>query len=121
MSVTNRFVDAITSLIQQTQDGTISWRACSPSDDLTKGSEDVVDTVYVAEKDGRLVRLYKYRYKHFTDEDVWYWDEDVALELSDEDKSSWWRFPEHRALWDLLEAVKFKVVGVDQFIDKLLG
>lgn len=117
----DRIVAAITSLIRKTQDGVLEWKTSSPTDVITEGTETLVDTVYLARKDDRPIRLYAYRRKCYTEEDVWYWGERVALELSDESGTSWWRFPEHPAIWDLLEAVRFKTVGVDQFIEKLLS
>ena len=116
----NRIAAAITSLIRKTQDGTLQWRASPPADDLlVSTSDETVQTVYVAETAGRLVRLYSYTRRHWADEDASYWQEHVGLELSDENKKSWWRFPHHPAIADLLQAVRYRTVAVDQFLDRL--
>ncbi len=120
MNGRNRFVEAIATLIQQTQDGELTWEACTPGRDLTTQADTIADTVYMTKKDCWHIRLYPYKQKVWPEEDIWYWDERVALEVSDERESCWWRFPHEGAIWDLIDAVKFKVAGVGQFIDKLL-
>jgi len=120
MSEEGRIAKAITRLIQETQDGQLKWVASRPSRDVSEGRDIIVDSVYTTKKDKREIRLYPYRYRSFMEEDVWYWEDGVALELADQDGISWWRFPNHLVIRDLLEAVQFKTVGVDQFIDKLL-
>ncbi len=116
----NRIVRAITSLIRKTQDGSIEWKPCPPPDDLLiPRSETVVESVYMTKADDRIIRLYSYQRKSWPEEDIWYWEEEVGLELSDESGSSWWRFPETPALSDLLDAVRYKTVGVERFLEKL--
>ncbi len=121
MKEESRTTKAIAALLRQTQDGTLKWAAISPPRDLTAGTADIVETVYLAETEGRLLRLFPFKTKNYAEEDVWYWDEGVVLELSDEKKMSWWRFPKQPITWDLLEAVQFKTVGVDQFIDTIVS
>lgn len=115
-----RVAAAITSLIRKTQDRALQWKASAPADDLLiSTSGETVQTVYVAEMAGRLIRLYSYTRTRWADEDVPCVEERVGLELSDENKKSWWRFPDHPAIADLLEAVRYKTVAVDQFLDSL--
>lgn len=121
MKEESRTTKAIAALLRQTQDGTLKWQPIGATSDLTAGTEDVVETVYLAEAEGRLLRLFPFKTKYYTDEDVWHWDDGVALELSDEKHTSWWRFPKQPITWDLLEAVNFKTVGVDQFIDTIVS
>lgn len=121
MTDENKIAKAIAAIIQQTQDGTLEWQAVSPPPiDLTKGTEDIVQNVYLANKEGRLLRLFPFKTKFYRDEDMWVWVDDVALELSDYEHTAWWRFPAHHIVQDLLEAVRFKTVGVDEFIDRML-
>ena len=120
MTAPGKTTKAIGLLLEQTQEGVLKWRVSRPGENVIEGSDRVVDLIYVADTGGRILRLYTYRSRSYTDEDVWHWEEGVALELSDPQKESWWEFPEHPVIWDLLEAVKFKTVGVDTFIDKLL-
>lgn len=121
MTEENKTTKAITILLEQTQEGVLKWRVSGPGEDLTQGTDAIVDVMYVAEKEGRVLRLYPFQFRSYTDEDEWHWEDGVALELSDPHKMSWWQFPKHAVIWDLLEAVKFKTVGVDTFIDKLIA
>jgi hypothetical protein len=120
MTEESKTTKAIAILLEQTQEGLLKWKVSGPAEDLSQGTDIDVDLMYVTEKEGRTLRLYPYRCRSYTDEDVWHWEDRVALELSDPEKMSWWEFPKDRVIWDLLEAVKFKTVGVDTFIDKLL-
>jgi hypothetical protein len=119
----DKILTAIARLIDQTQDSQLKWQgqACKPTDDIVAGKEILVDIVYQAEKDDRLIRLYEYKYRHYVDEDEYFWSRDIALELSDVTKKSWWRFPSHSAIKDLFEAVQFQIVGADQFIKNLIS
>jgi len=117
----NKITKAIAAIIQETQNGRLVWKAADPPSELTKGTEDIVEIVYYADRHERLLRLFPFKTKYYTDEDVWTWVDDLALEVSDESRSAWWRFPQHRIITDLLEAVRFKTVGVDKFIDSVLS
>ena len=112
----NKIATAITSLIRKTQDGAVQWKVSSRRGDSTIPANEGFDqNVYHAEIAGRVVRLYGYTRRDPADGLV----EEVALEVSDENRESWWTFPDHPAIADLLEAVKYRTVGVEQFIEKL--
>lgn len=121
MSEESRLTRTIVALIQETQSGSLAWRAIDTPEDLTKGTDDVVEVVFWSSRAGRNLRLFPYKTKFFADEDEWSWVDEVALEVSDVSGGSWWRFPKNRIIWDLLEAVKFKTIRVDSFIDSILS
>lgn len=121
MTEESKTTKAITLLLEQTQEGVLKWQVGGPGKDLTQGTDAIVDVIYVAAKEGRVLRLYPFQFRSYTDEDEWHWEDGVALELSDPQRKSWWQFPKHAVIRDLLEAVKFKTVGVDTFIDKLIA
>jgi hypothetical protein len=122
MTEENKTTKALTLLLEQTQEGVLKWQASTLAEDLlSQGTNTVAKVMYVAEKDRRLLRLYPYRVRSYTDEDEWHWEDEVALEVSDPQKLSWWQFPKHPVIWDLLEAVKFKTADIDTFIDKLIA
>lgn len=120
MNQENKTTKGLVLLLKLTQEGTLIWTATEPSPDITDGGNNVVKVMYVTRKDDRALRLYHYRFRSYTDEDEWHWDDNLALEVSDPQGISWWRFPGNRVIWDLLEAVKFKTTKVDEFIDKLI-
>ena len=121
MTQQDKVTNAVVKILQQTQDGTLAWKPVHPSHDLTSGTEDVVETVYLAQKGDRLLRLYPYKSRYYLDDCEYHWEDHVALELSDKSRTTWWRFPGDRVIWDILEAVKFKTAGVEGFIDDLLS
>jgi len=121
MKEQDRITKLLAKLLQQTQEGTLVWEAGKPPRDLTFGTEDVADTVFISEKKGRILRLFPYKTKFYTDEEEYHWEDGVALDISDEKESSWWRFPQNPIILDLLEAVKFNTVDVEGFINGLLS
>lgn len=121
MKEKDKITEALAKLIQQTQDGKLKWIAIETPRDLISGTEDIVDTVYEADKGNRCMRLFPYKTRYYTDEEVYHWIDNVALEISDKSESSWWRFPSHQIIWDLLDAVKFRTVDVEGFINDLFS
>ncbi|MDP2897080.1 MAG: hypothetical protein Q8Q12_11070 [bacterium] len=115
MKAKSRFTEAVATLIQETQDGILKWEPRLSSDELRPKLEGRIETLFVARKDPWLIRLYSYKTEDFTGS-----QHEVALEVSEQGKASWWRFPDEVAIWDLLDAVRFKEARVDEFIDKLV-
>ena len=111
---------AVIRFLEQTQQSRLKWGVSDPVNDLTQTGETVVRAIYISEKDGRLLRLYKFKVRSYTDEDEWHWEDGVALEVSDAEHRAWWRFPHSPVIWDLLEAVTFKSAGIDAFINKVV-
>lgn len=121
MKEQDRITNVLAKLLQQTQDGTLAWEAGKPPRDLTTGTDDLIDTVFIAEKNDRVLRLFPYKSKFYMDENEYRWDDGVTLEMSDERGLSWWHFPKNPIIWDLLEAVKFNTIDVDGFINGLIS
>ncbi len=117
----DKITKALATILQQTQDGTLDWGATEIPKELEDFSSEVIKAVYETEYKHRVLRLFTYRRKCYYEEDLFYWEDNVALELSDDSQSSWWRFPKNVILWDLLEAVEFKTVGVEDFIDNIIS
>lgn len=120
MKAKSRFTEAISTLIKETQEGVLKWEAQVPTGDLAPEPGRRIETVFQTTRDTWTIRLYAYEVQIWPQEDLWYWDRRVALEVSEEGAASWWRFPDEVATWDLLDAVRFRESRVDQFIDKLV-
>lgn len=116
----DKITKSLATLLQQTQDGSLTWEAGGVPRSLNLATDDIIDVVYVSTKGDRCLRLYPFRTKDYDDADLYHWRDDVTLEVSDESVSSWWQFPHNSIIWDLLEAVRFKTVGVEGFIDGLI-
>lgn len=117
----DRITKVLAKLLQETQEGTLSWKVGKPPRDLTTGTDDVIDAVFVAEKNCRFLRLFPYKRKSYTDEFDFYWEDCVTLEISDETSLSWWNFPKNPIIWDLLEAVKFNTIDIDGFMNDIIS
>jgi len=50
-----------------------------------------------------------------------YWTKITVLQLLDENGLAAWTFPETEVLNHLLEAVKYQVTGVKDFLDEILA
>ena len=87
----------------------------------TTGTDDLIEAVFVAEKNDRSLRLFPYKRRCYMDEFDFYWEDCVTLEISDERGLSWWNFPKNPIIWDLLEAVMFNTIDVDGFINGLIS
>lgn len=117
----DRITKVLSKLLQETQDGTLSWEVGKPPRDLTTGTDDVIDTVFIAERKDRVLRLFPYKRQRYMDEFEYYWEDGVTLEMSDEKELSWWHFPTNPIIWDLLEAVKFNTIDVEGFINDIIS
>ena len=120
MKDVDKITKSIATLLQQTQDGSLTWEAGRPPRSLSMPTDKIIDIVYVSTKGERCLRLYPFKTKDY-DGDLYHWEDGVTLEVSDESESSWWQFPHNPIIWDLLEAVRFKTVEVEGFIDGLIS
>ena len=129
----NKWVEAITKLIKQTQEGRIKW--LPGKHDKESGRDDLrIESVFITNYKNKTLRLYKYSYKvevpglfdnianvysNMTRKYP-YWTSSIALEFISDDGKSLWTFPDTNALNDLLGAVRYQVAGVDEFLDDIL-
>jgi hypothetical protein len=122
MKEENKFIKAVTKLIQLTQEGAIRWTLSKENRKITQGTENVVDLAYITVYEGQRLRLYELKYRDYFDEFQFTWGSQATLELIDDQGNAEWTFPpNNRAISDLLEAVQYQTSGVDEFIDRLLS
>ncbi len=126
----NKWVEAIIQLIKYTQDGRLKW--LTGELDWDTGHDDKkIEAVFVSVYKGKGLRLYKYSYKVeepnllnvslFDKKQKFpYWASTIKLEFIDKEGKTLWTFPNNNALKDLLEAVRYQVAGVDDFLDEIL-
>jgi hypothetical protein len=120
MTSKKEYIQLIDKLTELTQSGELEWdRKLCP--DKLESTENKIDIVYTTELEGRNLRLYEEKYKHYTDEFDFYWADGLVLEFIDDSGGHIWQFPDLRNIMDLLKAVKFKEAGVDSFIKDVLG
>ena len=119
MNSSKKITTLIVKLIRETKEGIIIWSPKDISVQLAGGAE-LVDKIYTTIYKDKYFRLFKYRNRHYTDENVYGWDENIRLEVSDLDFKPEWAFPEEQAVYDLYDTVRFQVAGVSQLLNDIL-
>ena len=120
MKANRDYIEFIDHLIAMTQNNTVSWKRSSPPNNLM-GTEQEVDFVYTTTYQGKNLRVYEENYKHFTDEFEFFWAERPIVEFTDINFTPLWRFPILSNTYNLLETIRYKDAGVDDFISSVLG
>lgn len=137
MSEKDKWVDAVTKLIQLTQEGKLRWEAKPPSDPLKVKPDDKIEAVFVARHKGKALRLYRRLHKEVYRStpletilpNVYgrrspgeeYWTSTIVLEFFDPVEGiSLWSFPRVNVLDDLVSTVRYQVAGVKDFLNDLL-
>jgi len=138
----NKWIDAVGKLLEFTQEGSLSWESINPPAYLnSEPGNSRVDVVYKALHKDRTLRLYEKRYKVekpitflpsnvylntsvtsvFDQREYPYWTSTTVLELLDDNHLSPWVFPKTQVLDDLLDAVRYQVSGVKDFLSEILA
>jgi hypothetical protein len=107
----------VEKLIEQTISGKVQWW---PESKLDEVRENVVGDGYCAEVMGRRIAAYEFRYKRYSDEDLWEWDEDVAVEFVDADCKLLWRWPGVSNRYRLVDAIRYQHANAKQFANEFL-
>ena len=127
----NRWVDAITSMIELTQDGMLRWTVVSNAS-THYGDEERITPVFQTTYNDKALRLYKVRrptnYSNaliglysISGTEPPRWITRVVLEFVDSEGRALWTFPEVEALSDLLTSVQYQVTGVSDFLDTIIN
>lgn len=116
----NKWIDAIGKLITLTQERKLGWRSNYPQGSVATGSDRIIDVVYEADYNGKMLRLYEAKSRPERAMFPGEWENEVVLELVDSTGLSVWAFPHTDATEHLLSAVKYQLVGVGEFLEKLL-
>lgn len=127
----NRWVDAVTRMIELTQQGKMHWQVVD-SPDKSKDDEHRTSAAFRANLNGRLLRLYQKKVQESTlaseglhsllrPKFETIWRTKVVLEFINAEGATLWAFPYVEALGDLLTAVQYQVAGVNDFLDNLFG
>jgi len=131
----NKWIDAVGKLLEFTQEGSLLWESVKPPAYLTsEPGNSRIDVVYEAQYKDRTLRLYEARYKvekpnsffltsatSLFDQQYPYWTSTTVLELLDDNALSPWAFPKTQVLDDLLDAVRYQVSGVRDFLNEILA
>jgi hypothetical protein len=123
MSTDNRVTQLIVQLNRETAAGKIKWKATAPPGSLTQGTEDIVHHFFETIYKGKIIGVFERRYRHFTDEDMFFWSNQIVLSILDNpnQRKILWEYSDYSpALLDLFSIVREQCSGIDEWLDKLL-
>lgn len=109
----------IVKLNKLTQEGELKWE--TKNYEIQLGStEELLNKVYQTKLKNKEIRIFRYRYKYYTDEHVYHWASDCRLEFIDSDGTPEWTFPEESTIYDLYDSVRYQTAQIDNFLDNFL-
>lgn len=111
----------IVKLNRDTKEDKIKWEVTHTIPSSLAGTEKLIDNIYVAKVSTKKVRLYKYEYKHFYEEEIFFWLEAFRLEFIDLYEKTEWEFPRDNAVEDLYDSVRYKTSNVEDFFKDYLA
>ncbi|HEX8846784.1 MAG TPA: hypothetical protein VF791_19230 [Pyrinomonadaceae bacterium] len=129
----NKWIDALGKLLTLTQEGQLIWATAEPPGSFNSLPHQRVDVVYQTRYKDRTLRLFELYHKvekpkgltvfmdQYDNTQYPYWTKITVLQLLDENGLAAWTFPETEVLNHLLEAVKYQVTGVKDFLDEILA
>ena len=85
-----------------------------------RGEEKITEPVFLTVND-RRVAVYEYRYRYFTDEEKWEWDNEVAIEFVNENLDLEYRWPQVAGRLQLLDVIRYQVSNADKFLKEFLA
>lgn len=114
------YIRTVDALISLTQDGSMVWsRSDTPLNLLSNGNR--ISHVYTSLNNGQLIRVYEEMYRQYTDENEYFFQKEITIELLDQNGNAIFRFPYTRNTQDLFNAIQYKNSGIDSFINNLIG
>lgn len=133
-------LEAIAKLLFLTQQGIINWISNDPNNIKTTNNDEIISLAFSTSYKKKPLRIYKRKYKTLKEvrsleralKGISIHDilnppketvvvSEIVLEITDDKGNSIWQFPDEKILWDLLEAIKYKVSGAHDLINSLLS
>jgi len=124
IKVNDKWIEIIAKLTKLTQDNILQWRISEVPESLKGFKEERVDVVYISIYNGKRLRIYEKKKKEtivvgFNRFET-LWETYTVLDFSDKTGISLWAFPAVEGLNNLLNAVRFQVTEVKNFLKALM-
>lgn len=117
----NETIDIVEKLIELTQHNKITWTIYNNNNLLLPSSEKV-DISYTTNYLNKNIRVYKYYYQFWTDEETYHWIEDLRLEFYDTITGNvLFRFPKTSNFEELLSTIMYQNSGVKDFYNEMFN
>jgi hypothetical protein len=114
------FTKAISKINRETNEGKTKWNSSNSRPQSLPEGEDLSGPVYTCKVLDRFLRLYRFRAKHYFDEDEFAWTENLRLEFIDKNGNAIWTFPYNNATSDLYDTVQYQLANVRGFLEDFL-
>mgnify|MGYP006091468157 CR=1 FL=1 len=116
----SKYIKTVLKLNRLTKENELIWETSRFDPNSISGTERMVGNAFVTTANDKQIRLYKFEYRHYTDEDEFFWAPDFRLEFIDSRGNGSWQFPDDRTITDLYETVTYKTSGAEEFVDGFL-
>ena len=118
MNTGNEKDQLITQLTRETISGNIKWGVTQPPYAFTHATEKVVPLYLQTTFRGSSIGVYEIRYRHFTDEDTFYWLEDLGICIVNQDGIVTWNFEQYSpALNELYQMAREQASGLSSLLN----
>jgi hypothetical protein len=122
MIESRNLVKAIAKINKLTKSGEITWVIARNTGLMQlPGNNSIFGLVYESKYQGQNLRLFKYNYRVYTDEDEYTLLTSTKLLFVESNGQTLWDVPMGRGLEDLYDSVQFKTANAEDFFEKLLS
>lgn len=112
---------AVAKMAEMTAAGGIRWLDVPEAVPHCDEGTGVRGVPYLAYFHNKQFLVYQFDCRIYHDEDSWIPASDVAIEIVDEKFAMQFRLPKVPSRWALMQAIRAKVSGADDFLDKFLS
>lgn len=105
-------------IYQETKLGLLNWSEIG-IDRYIRSDGEVIGKYYCADLKGKKILLYRYKYKHYIDEDEYHWQEDIMLEITDKHFKQECEIESDNTMISLYNSVRYKEANLDSFLFQL--
>jgi hypothetical protein len=128
----NEWVRVVATLIKLTEEGKLVWKSSSPSESIKREPNSRIEAVYSSNYKNKKLRLFAESTKvedsglmpniGIFKKQYPYYRREVVLQMGDKSEYGWYTISDvdDYTLENLLESVKYRVLGVEDFLDEIL-
>lgn len=104
-------------LIEETTRNNLQWQISDVPRSLKEGSGSIHPLFVESHFKGNRIALYEERYRHFTDEDTFFWSTRVCLAILDDQDRVLWEAWDEAEINELFQYVRQSVAGVSTLLN----
>lgn len=116
---TKETIQLVEKLIEMTQNDILVWS--TSNGDNFGNTEKLYDLIYDVNYLNQNIRIYKYKFKVYSDELTFHWLEDISLELVNNEGFTTFNFPKVSNIEVLLNTVMYKTSNVNNFFNSIVN